>query len=92
MKITTQRARPASPACDSDESRKNRTKNDSRISKGIAMESGIFIEGRMEGSRHCFSLTSWRDFRKKDQKNFRRKPVDLSPEVGKKNLKCLSGE
>ena len=58
MQITTQHARPASPACDSYESRKNRTENDSRTSDGIAMESGIFVEGRMEGSRHCFSLTS----------------------------------
>ena len=56
MQITTQRARFASPACDSYETRKNRTKNDSRISKRIATESGIFVERRMEGSRHCFSF------------------------------------
>ena len=64
MQITrTQRARPASPGCDSYETRENRTENDWRISKRIAMESGIFVEGRMEGSRHCFSLASWGDFR-----------------------------
>ena len=55
---TTQRARPVSPACNSYETRENRTENDSRISKRIAMESGIFVERRMEGSRHCFSLAS----------------------------------
>ena len=55
MQITTQRARPASPAYDSYERRKNRTENS-------------FVEGRMEGSRHCFSLASWGDVRKKDQK------------------------
>ena len=68
MQITTERARPASPAYDSYERRKNRTENNSRISKRIAMESGSFVEGRMEGSRHCFSLASWGDVRKKDQK------------------------
>ena len=63
MQITTQRARPASPICDSYETRElNRTENDSRISKRIAMESGIFVEGGIEGSRHCFSLASWGDF------------------------------
>ena len=30
---------------------KNGTENDSRISKKIAIESGIFVEGRMEGVR-----------------------------------------
>ena len=37
---------------------KNRTENDPRISKRIAVESGTFVEGRMEGSKHCFSLAS----------------------------------
>ena len=54
------------------------------------MESGIFVEGRMEGGRHCFSLESWGDFRKKDQKNFRSKPsMEYRPR--QENLKRLSG-
>ena len=59
MQITMQHARPVSPACNSYERRENRTENGSRISKRIAMESGILVEGGMEGSRHCFSLASW---------------------------------
>ena len=84
MQITTQRACPTSPACNSYDTWENRIENDSRISKRVAMESGIFVEGRMEDCRHCFSLESWGDFRKKDQKNLRSEPVDrVLPEAGK---------
>ena len=41
----------ATRSCDSYETMKNRTENDSKISKKIAIESGIFVEGRMEGVR-----------------------------------------
>ena len=76
MQLTTQSARPALPAYDPHETRENRTENDSTKSKGIAVESGIFVEGMVEGNSHCFILASWGDLRKKDQENFRSKPVD----------------
>ena len=45
---------------------------------------GIYFEGRMEGTRYCFSLESGGDIRKEDQKNLPSKPVDwVSPETGK---------
>ena len=50
----------------------------SRIAKEIAMMSGLFVEGR---GRHCFILE--KDKNRKDQKNLRRKLVDLIlPETG----------
>ena len=58
MQITTQRASPALAACDSYETRDNGAENESRISKRIAMKSDIFVEGRIGGGRHYFSLAS----------------------------------
>ena len=77
MQITTQRVRPTSPAYGSYENGGKRTEKGSRISKRIPMESSIFVEGRMEGSRQCFSLASGGDICiKKDQKNLQSKPVE----------------
>ena len=53
---------------------------------------GIYFEGRMEGSRHCFSLESGGDIPKEDQKNL--PSINQSTECCPRNekLKHLSSK
>ena len=77
-----QRIRPAWPA-----KRKLRmTLNCSRITKEIAMMTGIFNLLKA-GGRHCLSFA--RDKNKKDHKKLRRKLVDQGPKQGDHKQRTL---
>ena len=74
MQITTQRARPVSPAFDSYETRENRTENDSKTSKRCRVVVLLWEGCRVPDIASVLKVGG--DVRKKDQKNLRSKPVD----------------